>query len=54
VGELIVLRGRQIRIESTPALPFNIDGEPAGESPMQYEALPQAIEAVVGPTPCVR
>jgi diacylglycerol kinase (ATP) len=54
VDELIVLRGRRIHIESKPALPFNVDGEPAGESPMQYEALPQAVEAVVGPAPCVR
>ena len=40
-------RGRQVSIEATPARPVQIDGEPAGTTPVTAEVMPAAIRVLV-------
>ena len=40
-------QGRKIRIESTPTVEFEIDGEPSGEQPIEAEILEKAIQIIV-------
>lgn len=47
-GQVIRMRGASIRIESDPPVPTELDGEVAGETPLEIEVLPQAIELIRG------
>lgn len=47
-GQVIRLRGKSIRIESDPPVPAELDGEVVGETPLEVEVLPNAIELVRG------
>jgi diacylglycerol kinase (ATP) len=38
-----VLRGARVEIEATPALPFLVDGELVGTSPVKIEVVPRAL-----------
>lgn len=44
-------RARRLHVESSPPIPFNLDGEVCGTGPVTYELLPGALEMVVGPKP---
>jgi diacylglycerol kinase (ATP) len=46
---LIFRRVTRLEIESDPPMTFNVDGELCGQDPAQFEILPRALEAVVGP-----
>lgn len=45
-GQAIRLQGRSIKIESDPPAPTELDGEVIGETPLEIEVLPQAIEII--------
>ena len=45
---LIFRRTARLKIASRPPMPFNLDGEPAGDTPIEYEVLARALEVVVG------
>jgi diacylglycerol kinase family enzyme len=47
-GQVIRLRGKSIRIDSDPPAPTELDGEVVGETPLEIEVLPQAIELIRG------
>jgi diacylglycerol kinase (ATP) len=47
-GQVIRLRGAHIRIEADPPAPTELDGEVVGETPLEIEVLPQAIELIRG------
>jgi undecaprenyl-diphosphatase len=40
-------RGREIRVESDPVHPVQLDGEPGGETPFTATVVPQAISIMV-------
>jgi diacylglycerol kinase family enzyme len=40
-------RGREIRVESHPVHPVQLDGEPGGETPFTVSVVPQAITIMV-------
>jgi len=40
-------RGSKIRIESTPEVSLEADGELLGETPLEFTILPRAIRVVV-------
>ncbi len=40
-------RGRRVSIETTPARPVQLDGEPAGSTPLLAEVVPGAIRVLV-------
>ena len=42
-------RGSRIRIESSPEISVEVDGEMLGETPLEFSVLPKAIRIVVGP-----
>ena len=42
-------RGREIRVESHPVHPVQLDGEPGGETPFTVSVVPQAITIMVPP-----
>jgi YegS/Rv2252/BmrU family lipid kinase len=42
------VRSRELRIETVPPLPVQIDGESLGETPLEAEVLPEAVQLVVG------
>lgn len=42
-------RARSVRIEASPGMWFNVDGELLTNEPVTFEALPQALPVVVGP-----
>jgi diacylglycerol kinase (ATP) len=41
-------RARRIRIQSRPEMWFSVDGEPVGEEPITFTAVPRALRVVVG------
>ncbi len=41
-------RGRRVRIQSRPEMWFSIDGEPVGEEPITFTAMPRALRVIVG------
>ena len=41
-------RGSRIRIESSPEISVEVDGELLGETPLEFSVLPKAIRIVVG------
>ena len=43
-------RGRRVSIETTPARPVQLDGEPAGMTPLVAEVVPGAIRVLVPPS----
>ena len=43
-------RGREIRVESTPTQPVQLDGEPGGVTPFSVSVVPSAIGIMV-PSP---
>jgi len=47
-GQIVRLRGKSIKIESEPPVPAELDGEVVGETPLDIEVLPQAIELIRG------
>lgn len=51
--DLLWVRAARVTIRATPAMPFNVDGDPAAEAgdatPVTFEALPGALRALVGP-----
>lgn len=46
-----VRRARRLEVEASPPMPFNVDGEPCGETPVELSVEPRALEVVVGPEP---
>ena len=46
------VRGRRIRIESTPEVSVEVDGELLGETPLEFSILPRAIRVVVSRSFC--
>jgi diacylglycerol kinase family enzyme len=47
-GQVVRLRGKSIRIESDPPVPAELDGEVVGETPLDIDVLPSAIELIRG------
>lgn len=48
-SELVIYRRAQrLRVNSTPGMWYNVDGEMVGNEPASFTILPQAIEVVVG------
>jgi diacylglycerol kinase (ATP) len=45
---VVVRRARRIEVASEPAMPFNVDGEACDTTPLLFEALPGALEVIVG------
>ncbi len=48
-GGVFSARARRILLDADPPLEFNADGEPAGRGPAEFEAVPGALNVVVGP-----
>jgi diacylglycerol kinase family enzyme len=46
LGQVIRLQGTQIRIEADPPAPTELDGEVVGETPIEIDVLPGAIELI--------
>ncbi|NBB85077.1 MAG: YegS/Rv2252/BmrU family lipid kinase [Bacteroidetes bacterium] len=42
-------RARSVRVEASPGMWFNVDGELLTNEPVTFEAAPQALSVVVGP-----
>ncbi|HLK59599.1 MAG TPA: diacylglycerol kinase family protein [Chthonomonadaceae bacterium] len=49
--DVILLRGREIRVESDPVLPVLVDGEVLGTTPADFSILPQAITVMTPEIP---
>ncbi|HEX8385694.1 MAG TPA: hypothetical protein VF576_05900, partial [Rubricoccaceae bacterium] len=47
--QIVFNRVRHVRIESTPGMWFNVDGELRTNEPVEFEAVPGALRVVVGP-----
>lgn len=47
-GQVIRMRGKSIKIEAEPPVPTELDGEVVGETPLEIEVLPRAIELIRG------
>ena len=47
-------RGRTIRIESSPEIAIEVDGEALGESPLEFEVIDRAVRVVVSESSCAR
>lgn len=47
--QIVFHRVRHVRIESTPGMWFNVDGELRTNEPVEFEAVPGALNVVVGP-----
>lgn len=43
-------RVRRVRVEASPGMLFNVDGEILTDEPITFEAVPAALRFVVGPT----
>lgn len=49
-SELIrFLRVEKVTVATAPPIPFNLDGEAHGTTPVTFEVLPQTLKVVVGP-----
>lgn len=48
IGHILRERGSRIRIESTPEISVEVDGEILGETPLEFTVLHRAIRIVVG------
>ncbi len=47
--QIVFNQVRSVRIESTPGMWFNVDGELRTNEPVEFEAVPGALNVVVGP-----
>lgn len=47
IGHVLHARGHKVRIESSPEVSLEVDGELLGESPLEFSVLPKAIRVVV-------
>jgi diacylglycerol kinase family enzyme len=47
-GQVTRLRGKRILIEADPPAPTELDGEVVGETPLEIEVIPRAIELIRG------
>lgn len=47
LSEVSLVRGRKIRIESTPEVAVEVDGEALGCSPFEFEVIDRAIRVIV-------
>ena len=47
IGHVLHERGTKIRIESSPEVSLEADGELLGETPLEFTILPRAIRVVV-------
>lgn len=50
-GRIGYAQGREIRVESTPVEPVQLDGEPGGETPFVVSVVPGAVRVLVPPRP---
>ena len=48
IGHVLHARGRRVRIESSPEVSLEVDGELLGETPLEFSVLSKAIRVVVG------
>jgi YegS/Rv2252/BmrU family lipid kinase len=48
-GRIGYAQGREIRVETTPAEPVQLDGEPGGETPFVATVVPGAVRVLVPP-----
>ncbi len=48
LDQVIRLRGSRIRIDADPPAPTELDGEVIGETPLEIDVLPRAIELIRG------
>ena len=48
IGHVLHARGRKVRIESSPEVSLEVDGELLGETPLEFSVLSKAIRVVVG------
>jgi len=48
-GRVCYARGRDIRVETTPAQPVQLDGEPGGWTPFRATVVPGAVRIMVPP-----
>ena len=48
IRHILQERGSRIRIESSPEVSVEIDGEPLGHTPLEFSVLHQAVRIVVG------
>jgi diacylglycerol kinase (ATP) len=48
-GDELVIhrRARRVTVHAEPAMPFNLDGELSGTTPVRYEVVPRAVRFVV-------
>ena len=44
---VISRRVRRVTVHAEPAMPFNLDGEMSGTTPVRYEVVPGAVRFVV-------
>lgn len=47
IGHVLHARGRKVRIESSPEVSLEVDGELLGETPLEFSVMPKAIRVVV-------
>lgn len=47
--DVVYIKGKHVRIESPEAVPVQVDGEPAGTTPVQIDLLPGRIPFIVPP-----
>ena len=47
---VVYVKGRNVRIESTTPVPVQVDGEPAGQTPVDIDLLPCRIPFIVPPS----
>jgi diacylglycerol kinase family enzyme len=48
-GRIGYAQGREIRVETTPPEPVQMDGEPGGETPFVATVVPGAVRVLVPP-----
>ena len=48
IRHILQARGSRIRIESSPEISVEVDGELLGETPLEFSVLPKAVRIVVG------
>ena len=46
-GYVAYARGREVRVETSPVQPVQLDGEPGGETPFNVSVIPGAIQIMV-------
>ncbi|MCO5191556.1 MAG: hypothetical protein M9918_25615, partial [Anaerolineae bacterium] len=48
--EVVMVHGRQVRMATDPAMPFQIDGDAGGETPFSAEIRPRALRMLIPDT----